>query len=143
MTQEGQRMSDNELLENFDSHCLSLPFDQSAFDTVTQIMFNEAGNTHTVRRALLACDEWIANVTSYSGGSVLRFLFLPEKDCLTVIFEDNGAPFDPTAADKDMPAFDELYTGGMGVGIIIETSDETTWKRLNGCNYLLLKFKVT
>lgn len=136
-------MSDNEILEKFDSACLSLPFDQSAFDTVTQKMFDAAGNTQTVRRALLACDEWIANVTSYSGGSVLRFLLLPEKDSLTVIFEDNGAVFDPTAESKDMPGFDELDEGGMGVNIIKESSDGITWKRLDGRNYLILRFMLS
>ena len=50
-----------------------LPVALSAFDTIKNVVFAAAGDSPETRQALLACDEALTNIVSYSGASVLEF----------------------------------------------------------------------
>lgn len=63
---------------------------------------------------------------------------------LTIIFEDEGMPFDPTSAsvpDINLPA-DERPVGGLGIFLISKIMDEVTYEREQRKNILTTKKKI-
>ena len=56
-----------------------------------------------------------------------------------MVFYDDGKPFDPTNYDIEKP-FEELDTGGMGIGLVKSTVDEFRYERLEERNIITLVF---
>ncbi len=64
------------------------------------------------------------------------------KDAVTVVLEDNGAPFDVAAAPPkpvDRP-LEAARPGGLGIQLIKNLSSELTYDRVGGLNRTTLKF---
>ena len=118
----------------------SLPVALSAFDTVKKEVIALAGDTPETRRALVACDEALANIVSYSGAESLFFSCEMQGDYLRVSFSDDGAAFDPTAARAEEKSFDRMDRGGMGLDLIRQTVTSMAYERKEGRNELTLYF---
>ena len=67
-----------------------LPVALAAFDIVRETLISALGNTAELRQALLACDEWIANVVNYSAAKDFAFSFLVDGSTLHVSFTDGA-----------------------------------------------------
>lgn len=120
----------------------ALPVALDAFDAIREAVTAAAEDTPRVRQALLACDEWVANVVSYSGANSFEFCFAAEGGELVVGFADDGEPFDPTQDRGEMADFDDLDLGGMGLILIRETAAEMAYERRDGRNVLSLRFDL-
>jgi len=121
----------------------ALPVAPDAFDHVRTAVIRLAGDTPPVRQALLACDEWIANVASYSGAKRFAFRCLLQDGALLVGFRDDGIPFDPTQEqDGDPQDFESFDLGGMGLGLIRQTAAEMRYAREGDENHLALRFSL-
>ena len=114
----------------------------SAFQEIKQAVFSAAGETPETRRALLACDEALANIVHYSHAEHLAFSCVREGDTLRVAFQDDGIPFDPVTAQAEDKAFDLLDSGGMGLRMIRESSSDMGYERKGNLNELTLVFSL-
>lgn len=119
-----------------------LPVALDAFDIVRETLISAAGNTAELRQALLACDEWIANVVNYSGAEDFAFSFRVAGSTLHVCFSDDGIPFDPTLHAGTAIEFEALDLGGMGLVLIRESAADMAYERVNGRNVLRLSFFI-
>ena len=115
-----------------------LPVALEAFDIVRETLISALGNTAELRQALLACDEWIANVVNYSAAKDFAFSF----STLHVSFTDDGIPFDPTLHAGTAAEFEALDLGGMGIALIREIAADMAYERVNGRNVMRLSFFI-
>ena len=119
-----------------------VPVALSSFDKIKEAVFEAAGESQETRQALLACDEALTNIVSYSGASSLSFSCIKEGDSLCVSFSDDGIPFDPTAAQPGDKDFDMLDSGGMGLSLIRQIASSLAYKREDGRNQFTLWFSL-
>ena len=123
------------------SERVSIPVALSSFDIIRQAVTAVAGNGQETRMALLACDEALTNIVSYSGATKLAFSCEKRDDVLYVSFFDNGVPFDPTATGAHKE-FEELDSGGMGLKLIRQTAAGMRYERRQNRNELTLYFNL-
>ena len=121
----------------------SLPVELSAFDTVRKAVLAAAGDSPATRQALVACDEALANIVSYSGASRLSFSCGKSGDRLSVSFSDNGVPFDPTGVVAEEKQFEGLDSGGMGLNLIRRCVSSMLYERREDRNILTLFFPLS
>ncbi len=120
----------------------SIPVTLDAFSEVKKTVFSLAGDTPQTRRALLACDEALANIVHYSGAAALSFACQMEDDVLEITFADDGIPFDPTAVSRSDREFETLDSGGMGLNLIRQSVLSMAYIRKNGRNVFTLRFSL-
>jgi anti-sigma regulatory factor (Ser/Thr protein kinase) len=120
----------------------SLSVELSAFDTVKETVIAAAGDKPETRQALLACDEALTNIVSYSGANILEFCCTTNGEGLSVTFSDNGIPFDPTAAILEEKDFEYLDGGGMGLNLIRQSTASLHYERRGDRNILTLFFSM-
>ena len=118
---------------------IQLTPDKSSLSQIRDAVFNITGNTPQGRKIFLACDEVFANIAEHSDADYVEFEIEKKGDKLSVIFKDNGFPFDPLAQNisKD---FLELDGGGMGLSFIRSIAGEINYSRENDMNILTLSF---
>ena len=120
----------------------SLPVELSAFDEIKKTVFAVAGDTPETRRALLACDETLTNIVSYSGAKTLTFTCEKQDELLRVTFSDDGIAFDPTTTITEEKGFDFLDSGGMGLNMIRQSAASMQYERKNGRNNFTVFFPL-
>ncbi len=118
----------------------TLPVALSSFDEIRKVVFETAGDTPKTRKALLACDEALANIVRYSGAQTLVFSCDMKDDELCITFTDNGIPFDPVSSQAGEKDFDLLDHGGMGLSIIRQSVSSIRYERKNDQNELTMCF---
>lgn len=119
-----------------------IPVALSSFEEIKKAAFAAAGSTPETRKALLACDEALANIVRYSGATELAFRCEKEGDTLCVSFADNGIPFDPTAEQAEDKEFETLDSGGMGLNLIRQTASSARYERKDGKNVFTMRFCI-
>lgn len=120
----------------------TLPVSLASFEEIKKAAFEAAGETPAVRKALLACDEALANIVHYSGAKELAFSCRKEDENLIVAFRDDGIPFDPTAEQTEEKEFEDLDSGGMGLNIIRQTAVSIQYERTGDRNIFSMVFRV-
>ena len=120
----------------------TLPVALSSFDKIRKAVFEVAGNTPETRKALLACDETLANIVLYSGAQTLIFSCKMSDKELSITFTDDGIPFDPVASQAGETDFDLLDNGGMGLSIIRQSASSVRYKRKKDRNKLTMHFQL-
>lgn len=96
-----------------------------------------------VRALELAVDEAVTNIILYGYPSSNGRIWIScrvEGGRVRVQIEDEGVPFDPTAAaEPDLEGdADERPIGGLGIHLIREMTDELRYERRGGRNILVL-----
>ncbi len=93
-----------------------------------------------------ALDEVFSNISMYAyprttGNARIRLFLDKEKKYLTVLFEDEGIPYDPTKkTDPDISLnAEERPIGGLGIFIVKKVMDSVSYERKGGKNYLTLR----
>lgn len=119
-----------------------IPVALASFEEIRQAAFAEAGESPETRKALLACDEALANIVRYSGATELAFRCQRKGNTLCIRFRDNGIPFDPTATRTEDKEFDRLDSGGMGLNLIRQTALSTQYERRDGRNHFTMTFPI-
>lgn len=128
--------------QNSDSNWELLPVALASFETVKLRVFALLGQSPAARQALLACDELLTNVVSYSGADRLRFRCRLEDGRLRADFADNGVPFDPSVTPAEPESFESMSEGGMGLGIIHQIASSMAYERREDENRLSLWFET-
>lgn len=98
---------------------------------------------------LLSIEEIFVNIYSYAypnseGYVSIDIDYISETDRVTILFEDEGIPFDPTK--KDDPditlSAEERQIGGLGIYMVKKLTDSMTYEYKNNKNRLKLDKKL-
>lgn len=95
----------------------------------------------TVYAVELVLEEWLTNVFRHGAGTVVAVEMRAEGDRVALRFEDDGRPFDPTAATVRQPpkTLDEAQPGGLGLFFIRQYSRNWRYAREAGRNVMQLE----
>lgn len=99
-----------------------------------------AGSESCGRKIYLACEEVFANIADYSGATTVEITIEKQNNRLTVKFADDGVSFDPLRAEPIEKDFEELDSGGMGLGLVKQLADTLDYNRTDNRNVLTLGF---
>lgn len=116
---------------------------QTATDFVRRRIAEWSITKEVANRLQITVDEIISNIVAYSGAGVVNFTAGTEGDFITLVFADDGAPYDPTAAkepDVSLSA-EERETGGLGVYMVKKLASEINYAFIEGKNRLTVTFK--
>ena len=113
-----------------------------SFETVKELTFSALGENDRTMDIVLACEEVFTNIVNYSGADEIRFAGRRIGDTWLAAFADNGTAFDPVTAEKEMPQFDELDRGGMGIMFARMNSSDMVYSRIDGYNILTMDFEA-
>ena len=94
----------------------------------------------------VAIDEMFGNIVRYAyapgtGDATVRFDFDEQTRTASVIFLDQGVPFNPlenAAPDVTLSA-EEREIGGLGIFLVRKTMDAVEYQRADGFNILTIK----
>ena len=97
----------------------------------------------------VAVEELFVNIAHYAyhseiGFATVRVDVSPEPVAVKITFRDNGAPFDPLAAqDPDVTlSAEERSIGGLGIFMVKKIMDEISYEYRNGQNILTVTKKL-
>lgn len=96
-------------------------------------------------KLLVAVDEVYCNIVRYSGASQAKIEVSRTDRQITMIFADNGKPYNPLERedpDVTLP-LEERDIGGLGVFIVRKIVDETSYIRQDGKNIFTLRLTLT
>lgn len=98
----------------------------------------------TVNRAQVCVDEIYSNIFRYSKATMAKITTNLSENAFTIIFKDNGVPFDPTAKeDPDTTlSAEEREIGGLGIHMVKKMTDSLVYENKDGYNILTLAFKI-
>lgn len=91
----------------------------------------------------IAVDEVFSNIVNYSGASDVTVECQVDADRITLRFEDNGFPYDPTLKqdpDTSLSA-EEREIGGLGIYMVKKSMDSVSYEYKNSLNMLVLSKK--
>ncbi|MBQ3427223.1 MAG: SpoIIE family protein phosphatase [Clostridia bacterium] len=121
---------------------LSIKPTQDAMDEIKSIIFKAASGSSMKLKIILACEEILTNIVSYSGADQLDFLCVKSDDRLVIRFSDNGCSFDPVNVEAQEKEFEGLDSGGMGIGLVKQITEKLTYRRIGEKNILRMVFKL-
>jgi len=88
----------------------------------------------------LVLEEAFSNIVNYAfdddGVHLIKIVFSLHDNILDMRIEDDGKPWDPTAAedpDINLP-LEERTVGGLGIFLIRKTMNEVSYERIAGKN---------
>ena len=87
----------------------------------------------------IVLDEIVSNIVRCSGASVFKVGLDQTPEGLTMVFSDDGKPFDPTreVAEPDVTAsIEERGIGGLGIFMVKKMSRSVAYERRDGKNVL-------
>ena len=94
-------------------------------------------------KAQIAVDEIYSNIVYYSGAREATLTLQKEEEGqLTLIFEDDGVPYNPTTAkepDVTLSA-EEREIGGLGIFMVKKLATALDYRRTDGRNLLTVLF---
>lgn len=115
---------------------------QDALDEIKSMIYRAAAGSSMKLKIILACEEILTNIVSYSGADRLDVLCAKTDDKLVIRFSDNGSSFDPVNAEAPEKEFEEFDTGGMGIGLVKQITEKLTYRRIEDKNILRMVFKL-
>lgn len=119
-----------------------LPPDMKALSIMQSRLTDIAGNNAVIRKIALACEEILVNIISYSGADKIRMTLGLREDRLTMRFEDNGRAFDPFKEIPEEKEFSECDCGGLGIRMVTQLADRTSYARISERNITGLTFLI-
>lgn len=94
----------------------------------------------------LALEEAVVNVMSYAypgqEGCPVRLCAEGNSEGLTIVLEDDGVPFDPTAIEAPDTTLDaeERPIGGLGIFLVNQFMKDVKYQRLEHTNRLTMHY---
>ena len=119
---------------------LRLKPELAEFGRVKERLFYELPDDPDKKKIILACEEWFVNIVSYAGASSVLVTPKAEEKQFTIVFEDDGIPFDPVKYKAEEKDFEDYDQGGMGILIVKDTASGMTYERVQNRNVLKLIF---
>ena len=90
-------------------------------------------------------DEIYSNIVYYSGAKTAGVLFRDDAEKITLIFEDDGTPYNPLEAEEpDITAgIEERKIGGLGLFIVKKMAESVTYEYIAGRNQMTVILSKT
>lgn len=97
-----------------------------------------------INKAQIIVDEIYSNIYLYSGASMAQVAFSIENDKITLVFKDNGMPYDPLAtADPDVTlSAAERKIGGLGIFMVKKMASALNYAYEDGYNILTVTVDI-
>lgn len=127
---------------------LAIQVTPESLDEVMAFVENELENLECGYKAsmkiMVAVDEIYSNLIYYSGAKMAQITIQKTGETLTLIFSDDGCPYNPLAKeDPDTSApLEARNPGGMGIYIVKKSMDEVSYKHEQGKNILILSKNI-
>lgn len=97
----------------------------------------------------VAIDEVFTNIASYAypekaGTATVQMDFNPTSRIVSIVFEDEGLPFDPLQQkEPDVTlSLEERPIGGLGIFLVKKTMDDMRYERRDDRNILTIEKKI-
>jgi anti-sigma regulatory factor (Ser/Thr protein kinase) len=92
----------------------------------------------------VALDEVLSNILVHGYADLethkIEVRMTSDTSMVTLVFVDDGIPFDPTQHDTSSPGDDAgVRPGGLGLVFIRRLMDDMTFERVDGRNHLTLR----
>ena len=90
----------------------------------------------------IVTDEIYSNIAYYSGATAAKLTLLKDEDNISLIFEDDGVPYDPTKVkdpDTSLSA-EEREIGGLGIYLVKRMAADIAYTNADGKNVLTVVF---
>lgn len=83
-------------------------------------------------------DEIYSNIVRYSGAETAEILFRNEDNSMTLVFADDGKPYNPLEAkEPDITAgFEEREIGGLGLFMVKKMAESVAYAYADGKNQM-------
>ncbi len=96
-------------------------------------------------KLMIAADEIYSNIIHYSGAAHVWLRCTEDGQSLSLVFRDDGKPYDPLQADAPAigTAADEDSIGGFGIFMVRKMMDRVEYRHEDGCNVLTLTLART
>ena len=93
-------------------------------------------------RVQIAMDEIYSNIVYYSGAKNAVITVTREGNGLTLTFEDDGTPYDPTTAKEPDVTLsgEEREAGGLGIFMVKKMAADMRYQRARDKNKLIVSF---
>ena len=117
---------------------------KESFDSVLSYIeercFESGCDEETVGQITIACSEILSNLDSYAyeNGGEIEIQSKCRDKCMTLIFKDNGEPFDPLRKqdpDVTLP-LNERRSGGLGIYIVKKLMTDVSYEYVDHQNVL-------
>jgi anti-sigma regulatory factor (Ser/Thr protein kinase) len=111
---------------------------RSASDELEPMLASHGASVATQLAARLVCEELVLNAFEHGGARNVTLTADPEKDPHVLIFEDDGAPFDPAAQPplEGTDAQGDVSTRGRGLILVRSFSRSIEHRLVEGRNRL-------
>ena len=86
----------------------------------------------------VVADEIFSNIVSYSGAKTAQVLFQDDPDRVTLVFQDDGTPYNPMEAEEPdtTTGVEERGIGGLGLFMVKKMAEEISYEYTSGQNQL-------
>ena len=93
----------------------------------------------------VVADEIYSNIVHYSGAKNAEVLFANAQEQITLVFRDDGTPYNPLAADTpDVTAdLEDRQIGGLGMFMVKKMCQEVTYEYSDGKNQMTVVLSKT
>ena len=93
----------------------------------------------------VVADEIFSNIVYYSGAATAEVLFRNEAEKITLVFRDDGKPYNPMEADEpDITAgAEEREIGGLGLLMVKKMAEQVHYAYAEGKNQLTVILSKT
>lgn len=90
-------------------------------------------------------DEIFSNIVHYSGATGSEILFRNDADRITLVFADDGKPYNPLEAEEpDITAgFEERKIGGLGLFMVKKMAESVQYEYAAGKNQMTVVLSKT
>jgi anti-sigma regulatory factor (Ser/Thr protein kinase) len=93
----------------------------------------------------VVADEIYSNIVYYSGAKTADILFKNDDDKLTLVFADDGKPYNPLEAEEpDITAgIEERKIGGLGLFMVKKMAESVCYEYTAGKNQMTVVLSKT
>ena len=93
----------------------------------------------------VVADELFSNIVYYSGAQTAEILFQNEADKVTLVFEDDGKPYNPMEAEEpDITAgVEDRKIGGLGLFMVKKMAESVGYEYVSGRNRMTVVLSKT
>ena len=93
----------------------------------------------------VVADEIYSNIVHYSGAKTAEILFRNDADNITLVFEDNGKPYNPLESEEpDITAgIEERAIGGLGLFMVKKMAESVAYEYTAGKNRMTVIISKT
>ena len=93
----------------------------------------------------VVADEIYSNIVHYSGAKKAEVLFVNAQEQITLVFRDDGTPYNPLEADTpDVTAdLEDRKIGGLGMFMVKKMCQEVAYEYSDGKNQMTVVLSKT